>query len=77
MNNNEATIAALATHPGMAAIAVIRICGPNAFEVLNEVFRPVGGKTLKDAPGYSSLFGKHNNFYQRSIFSYASSWNAI
>jgi tRNA modification GTPase len=58
MNNNEATIAALATHPGMAAIAVIRICGPNAFEVLNEVFRPVGGKTLKDAPGYSILFGK-------------------
>ncbi len=58
MNNNEATIAALATHPGMAAIAVIRICGPKAFEVLDKVFRPVGGKTLKDAPGYSILFGK-------------------
>lgn len=58
MNHNEATIAALATHPGMAAIAVIRICGPKAFEVLDKVFRPVGGKTLKDAPGYSILFGK-------------------
>ena len=62
MNHNEATIAALATHPGMAAIAVIRICGPKAFEVLDTIFRPAGGKTLKDAPGYSILFGKiHDN----------------
>ena len=58
MNHNEATIAALATHPGMAAIAVIRICGPLAFDVVEKVFRPAGGKVLKDAVGYSILFGK-------------------
>jgi tRNA modification GTPase len=52
------TIAALATHPGMAAIAVIRICGPAAFEVLEKVFRPVGGKTLSEVQGYSIVFGK-------------------
>lgn len=61
MHNNEATIAALATHPGMAAIALIRICGAKAFEVLEKVFRPAGGKTLMDAPGYSILFGKIHN----------------
>ena len=54
----NSTIAALATHPGMAAIAVIRICGSTAFEVIDKVFRPVGGVTLKDASGYSILFGK-------------------
>lgn len=58
MNHNEATIAALATHPGMAAIAVIRICGPKAVEVLDAIFRPAGGKLLREAPGYSILFGK-------------------
>jgi tRNA modification GTPase len=52
------TIAALATHPGMAAIAVIRICGTKAFDVLDKIFRPVGGKTLADAVGYSIMFGK-------------------
>jgi tRNA modification GTPase len=58
MNDQNATIAALATHPGMAAIAVIRLCGPQAFEILNCIFRPFGGKSLLDAPGYSILFGK-------------------
>ncbi|MFN5318278.1 MAG: tRNA uridine-5-carboxymethylaminomethyl(34) synthesis GTPase MnmE [Bacteroidia bacterium] len=52
------TIAALATHPGMAAIAVIRICGPTAFEVIEKVFRPVGGKKLSEIQGYTIVFGK-------------------
>jgi tRNA U34 5-carboxymethylaminomethyl modifying GTPase MnmE/TrmE len=38
MNDQNATIAALATHPGMAAIAVIRLCGQQAFEILNISF---------------------------------------
>jgi tRNA modification GTPase len=62
MNDQNATIAALATHPGMAAIAVIRLCGSQAFEILNRIFHPFGGKSLLDAPGYSILFGKiHEN----------------
>ena len=62
MNDQNATIAALATHPGMAAIAVIRLCGQQAFEILNRIFHPFGGKSLLDTPGYSILFGKiHEN----------------
>jgi tRNA modification GTPase len=62
MNDQNATIAALATHPGLAAIAVIRLCGPQAFEILNRIFHPFGGKSLLDTPGYSILFGKiHEN----------------
>ncbi|MFU8843673.1 MAG: tRNA uridine-5-carboxymethylaminomethyl(34) synthesis GTPase MnmE [Bacteroidales bacterium] len=34
------TICALATPPGTSAIAVIRISGPEAFHVLNRVFKP-------------------------------------
>ena len=62
MNDQNATIAALATHPGMAAIAVIRLCGSQAFDILNRIFHPFGGKSLLDTPGYSILFGKiHEN----------------
>jgi tRNA modification GTPase len=39
MQQNE-TICALATPPGTSAIAVIRISGPEAFHVLNQVFKP-------------------------------------
>ncbi len=56
--NQNTTIAALATNPGMAAIAVIRISGPTAFEVLGKVFQPYGGKKLETAEGYTILFGK-------------------
>lgn len=56
--NQNTTIAALATNPGMAAIAVIRISGPTAFEVVGKVFQPYGGKKLETAEGYTILFGK-------------------
>lgn len=56
--NQNTTIAALATNPGMAAIAVIRISGPTAFEVVGKVFHPYGGKKLETAEGYTILFGK-------------------
>ena len=56
--NQNTTIAALATNPGMAAIAVIRISGPKAFDVVGKVFHPFGGKKLENADGYTILFGK-------------------
>ena len=40
----EDTIAAISTPPGEAAIAVIRVSGPAAEEVLLKVFRPRAGK---------------------------------
>jgi tRNA modification GTPase len=56
--NQNTTIAALATNPGMAAIAVIRISGPKAFDVVGKVFQPFGGRKLENAEGYTILFGK-------------------
>ena len=56
--NQNTTIAALATNPGMAAIAVIRISGPSAFEAVGKVFQPYGRKKLETAEGYTILFGK-------------------
>ena len=38
------TICALATAPGMAALAVIRISGPGAFEIISKHFETMKGK---------------------------------
>lgn len=54
----EGTIAAIATPAGTGGIAVIRLSGPQAFAVASRVFTPKNpGKSLKDAPGYTALFG--------------------
>ena len=37
------TIAALATAPGVGAVAVIRLSGPEALPILERVFKPLGG----------------------------------
>lgn len=42
--NREDTIVAPATAPGQAAIAVIRISGPRAFDIVHSVFEPFGKK---------------------------------
>lgn len=39
MNNNEATIAAIATPPGAGGIGIIRISGPLALPVLQKIFK--------------------------------------
>lgn len=58
MIQRDTTICALATHPGMAAIAVIRVSGNDAFQIVNKVFKAYGGKHLLSAEPYSILFGK-------------------
>lgn len=58
MIQRDTTICALATHPGMAAIAVIRVSGNQAFEIVNQVFKAYGGKDLLTAEPYTILFGK-------------------
>jgi len=52
----EDTIAALATPPGEGAIAVIRVSGNRALEVVDSVFR--GSGTLSSAEGFTVHHGK-------------------
>ena len=56
---NSDTIAALATAHGSAAIAVIRLSGPQSFDVVESVFRSKNGKpkSLRSKPGYTAHFG--------------------
>ena len=47
------TICAIATPPGIGAIAMIRLSGPDAISITEKVF----SKKLKDLPGNTAVFG--------------------
>jgi len=51
------TIVALATAPGMAAIAVLRLSGPNALEIGGRYFVPRGNKRVADFPSHTVHLG--------------------
>ena len=51
----EETIAAIATAPGQGGISIIRVSGPEAERVLDEVFRPAGGSS--DWPSHRLIYG--------------------
>ena len=52
------TIAATATAMGSAGIGIIRISGPEAFAVLEKVFRPKNEKkVMSEQPGYTVHYG--------------------
>ncbi len=54
----SSTIVALATPPGAGGIAVVRLSGPESYEVCEKVFRPINpDKKVADAKGYTALFG--------------------
>lgn len=58
MSYIEDTICALATPPGMGAIGVIRLSGPKAIEIADEIYRaPNASKKLSDAKGQTLHFG--------------------
>lgn len=63
---NNDTIVALATAPGMGAIAVIRLSGNNAFEICQKVFKTKGGKAIdlykqkSHTIHFGCLFDEHN-----------------
>ncbi|TND07940.1 MAG: tRNA modification GTPase [Bacteroidetes bacterium] len=59
---NEDTIIALATAHGTAAIAVVRLSGPKAIALTEQVFRDSKGeaKTLQDKPSHTIHFGLIN-----------------
>ncbi len=50
------TIAALATPPGVGALGVIRLSGPEALSIADAVFK--GRKSLSEAKGYTVHFGQ-------------------
>ena len=52
------TIAAIATAPGIGAIGVVRISGPDAIAVGDAVFRPAGGGRAAQATERSATFGR-------------------
>ena len=51
------TIIALATAPGTAAIAVIRLSGPAAIDLASASFHAVSGKPLSEAPSHTIHLG--------------------
>ncbi len=51
------TIAAISTPQGEGGIGIVRISGEDARSIADRVFRGAGGKRIKDAKGYSALFG--------------------
>lgn len=51
------TIAALATAPGAGAIAVIRVSGTNALELVSSVFKAKSGKILKEQQSHTLHLG--------------------
>ncbi len=58
MVQQNGTIAAIATPPGVGGIAVVRISGSGAYSVAEAVFRPNNpNKSLRAASGYTALFG--------------------
>lgn len=52
------TIAARATPAGTGGLAVIRVCGTDAFSVAETVFVAAGNKTLSMLAGYTAAFGR-------------------
>jgi tRNA modification GTPase len=53
---HEDTIAAVATPPGIGAISVIRLSGPDSINIADQVFR--GKKLLKEADSHTLHYGK-------------------
>ena len=54
MNASNDNIVALATAPGIGAIGVIRISGPDAFEIVNRLFK---GKDLLTQKSHTLHYG--------------------
>lgn len=53
----EDTIAAISTPPATGGIAIIRVSGPDAFEITDRIFRGKNGKRLSDQKGYTIHYG--------------------
>ncbi len=54
--NELKTIAAISTALSPSGVGVIRVCGKDAFDICDKVFR--GKQTLKASAGYKAIYGK-------------------
>ena len=54
----SSTICALATPPGAGGIAVVRVSGPEAYAVVEEIFTPA--KRVAEAKGYPAMLGHYH-----------------
>lgn len=52
------TIAAIATAPGVGAIGIVRVAGPDAIAVAAAVFRPARAVDVRALPGGRATFGR-------------------
>ena len=59
--NDQTVICAIATAPGMGAIAVIRLSGKGCIEICDRVFVSPSGKKLTDVRPNTIHFGKLND----------------
>lgn len=55
---HEDTIAAISTAQGPGGIGVIRVSGEGSIALVEEIFKSVSGKTLRETLGYTARFGK-------------------
>ena len=53
----SATIAAIATPPGVGGLGVIRLSGDDAAAIADRVFSSVSGKSLREMRGYTAAYG--------------------
>ncbi len=51
------TIAAISTPMGEGAIAIVRLSGPQAFEIADVLFKGVSGKKVKEVPTHTIHYG--------------------
>ena len=52
------TITAVATAPGVGAVGIVRVSGPEAYKVADEVFTPFGDKCVRDLPAGRIIYGQ-------------------
>ena len=57
MDHSLSTIAAISNPAGKGGISIVRISGPEAFEIAGKVFRPRNGRDIASMRGYTAAFG--------------------
>lgn len=57
---NDDTICALSTAPGVGAIAIVRLSGPEAFSIVQKIFLPRLPEAKKSSPDSTALSTSHN-----------------
>lgn len=51
------TIVAISTAPGVGGIGIIRMSGPDAFGILEKIFKPKSNEKFENIKGYSIKYG--------------------